>query len=97
MSRRPNRIAKPPIALTREPEQDHVASGSIIPFDIEAPRKVSRDPLLLRTDVVARLLNISQRKVQKMFKSGELPCRPVVRLLRIPKWAVLRYAGLEDL
>lgn len=83
--------------VVSEPEQDHIVPGSVVPFNTYSQQKVAGEPLLLRSNEAAALLNISTRQVQKMCKSGELPCRYFGRSLRVPKWAVLRYVEVENL
>lgn len=60
-----------------------------IPFDNES----KPEPLLLRTREVARLLNLSERKVQQMCKAGQLEHVYFGRALRVPRFAVLRYTS----
>ncbi len=67
--------------------QQHAAH--IVPFD-SGSASPATEPLVLRTREAARLLNLSERKVQQMCKSGELEHVYFGRALRIPRWAVLR-------
>lgn len=71
------------------------SSLHIVPFDTPPPQK-EPEPLLLRTREAARLLNLSERKVQQMCKAGELEHVYFGRALRIPRFAVLRYASPAD-
>ena len=51
------------------------------------------DKVYLRTEEVARLLDVSDRTIRRMVKDGRLPSLRVGRLIRIPASAVLPESG----
>jgi excisionase family DNA binding protein len=49
-------------------------------------------PLMFRTKEVAKLLSLSERKIQQMCKANEIQHRRFGTALRIPRFEVIRLA-----
>lgn len=54
------------------------------------------ETLLLRTEEVAELLNISKSKVYELLASGKLPCVRIDRSVRISRRALERWIAERE-
>ncbi len=59
--------------------------------DVADPKRWPLEPLLLRVDQTAALLNLSEAKVRQMIADGTLPSVTVGRARRVPADALKRW------